>query len=377
MEWKIPLFKIYWDEEDIAAVNKAIRRGMSWTIGPEIEEFEAELSKYLKIKYCLTFSSGTSALHAVLLACGIGPGDEVIVPSFTFIATANAALFVGAKPVFADIEEKTYSLDPKDVERKITARTKAIIPIHFGGCPCLLNELKDTAHRHNVLLIEDAAEALGASINGVKVGSIGDASILSFCQNKTITTGEGGAVVTNSRDVYEKLKLIRSHGRAESADYFSSTEIMDYITLGYNFRMPTMVAALGLAQLNKLDKLVEIRRRNSERMSDKLSGSNVKIIPTPQEGYHHVYQMYTICVPDGKRDGLMKHLASHGIMSKVFFSPVHKTHFYKNELHYDCALPVTEKASRQALTLPMYATLSEGEIDTVASHVTEYLTKAK
>ena len=164
MAWKIPLFKIYWDEDDIASVNKALRRGMEWAIGPEIEQFEKGLAEYLGVKYCLTFNSGTSALHAVLMAYGIGPGDEVIVPSFTFIATANAPLFVGARPVFADIEAKTCGLNPEDVERKITPKTKAIIPVHVAGSPCLIKELKEVAQRHNIPLIEDAAEALGASV---------------------------------------------------------------------------------------------------------------------------------------------------------------------------------------------------------------------
>ena len=225
MEWKIPLFKIYWDKDDVKAVENAIKRGMSWAIGPEVTQFEQKLADYLKVKYCLTFNSGTSALHAALLAHGIGAGDEVIVPSFTFIATANAPLFVGAKPVFADIEEKTLGLDPADVEKKITPRTKAIIPIHYGGCPCLIEELRDVARRHNLLLIEDAAEALGAGINGKKAGSIGDAGILSFCQTKTMTTGEGGAVTTGSPEIYEKLKLIRSHGRSESSDYLLQRKI--------------------------------------------------------------------------------------------------------------------------------------------------------
>ena len=377
MDWKIPLFKIYWDEDDIAAVSSAIRRGMSWAIGPEVTQFEKELSEYLNVKYCLVFNSGTSALHAVMLAYGIGPGDEVIVPSFTFIATANTALFVGAKPVFADIEEKTFGLDPVDVEKRITPKTKAILPIHYGGSPCLLEELKDVARRHNLLLIEDPAEALGANINGTMVGSIGDASVLSFCQNKTITTGEGGALVTNSRDIYEKLKLIRSHGRLENSDYFSTGEDMEYITLGYNFRMSNITAALGLSQLHKLDKMVEMRRRNALLLNNKLSRLDGIKTPETTDNFHNVYQMYTIRVLDGRRDGLMKHLADAGIMSKVYFHPVHKTHFYRKELKYKCVLPVTARMSAEVLTLPMYASLSEKEIDLITSQIAGFLAKVK
>jgi perosamine synthetase len=375
MEWRIPLFKIYWDEDDITAVNKAISRGMNWAIGPEVAQFEEKLSEYLKVKYCLTFNSGTSALHAILLAYGIGPGDEAIVPSFTFIATANAALFVGAKPVFADIEEETYGLNPKDVERKITQKTRVIIPMHYGGCPCLMGELKEVAQRHNLLLIEDAAESLGADINGTKVGSIGDAAILSFCQSKIITTGEGGAVVTNSRDIYQKLQLIRSHGRLEDSNYFSSTEYMDYVALGYNFRMSNITAALGLAQLDKINEVVEMRRRNAQLLNLKLSHIKGIVTPNPPGGLYHVYQMYSIRVPGHLRDRLKQYLADGGIMSKVFFYPIHKTHFYKNELKYDCVLPVTEMVSKQVLTLPMYPSLSEEEITIISRHIADYLSE--
>ena len=370
--WKIPLFKIYWDEEDLAAVNRALKRGMGWAIGPEVTQFEQELSEYLGTKYCAAFNSGTSALHAALLAYDIGQGDEVIVPSFTFIATANAALFVGAKPVFADIEEKTYGLDSADVERRITPKTKAILPVHYAGCPCLIEELKEVAQRHNLILIEDAAEALGASIKDRKVGTFGDSAILSFCQNKVITTGEGGAVATNSKEIWEKLKLIRSHGRLEASDYFSSTERADYVTLGYNFRMSNITAALGLAQLNKINKIIKMRREKAQLMSQKLASIGDVITPAPPDGFHHVYQIYTIRVPSRLRDRLLGHLAESGIMSKVCFPPVHQTHFYRNELKYDCELPVTEDIAQQVLSLPMYPSLTEEEIDFIANEVRDF-----
>lgn len=370
MDWRIPLFKIYWDEDDSAAINKAISRGMDWAIGPEIVEFEEKLSEYLGIKYCLTFNSGTSALHAVLLAYGIGPGDEVIVPSFTFIATANAPLFVGAKPVFADIEERTYGLDPKDVERKITPKTRVILPIHYGGCPCLIRELKDIARKYNLVLIEDAAEALGAGINGNKVGSIGDAAILSFCQNKVITTGEGGAVVTDSKEIYEKLKLIRSHGRLETADYFASSEYMDYVTLGYNFRMSSITAALGIAQLRKINKVIETRRKIARLMSQKLSREEKIMVTSPPPGFYHVYQMYTIRVKNNARDSLMKYLAEKGIMTKVYFHPVHLTGFYKAMFGFKGGeLPVTEEVSSEVLSLPIYPALTREDTEYIISKI--------
>jgi len=374
MDWKIPLFKIYWDEEDIRMVDEAIRRGMLWAIGPNIERFEEALSQYIGARYAAAFNSGTSALHATLLACGIGQGDEVIVPSFTFIATANAPLFVGAKPVFADIEEKTYGLDPEDVERKITPKTKAILPVHYGGLPCLIPELRQVAEKHKLLMIEDAAESIGASVDGKKVGSFGSAAMLSFCSNKVITTGEGGAIVTDSSEICEKLKLIRSHGRAETANYFSSTEYMDYVTLGYNFRMSDITAALGIAQLKKIDEIIEMRRKNAERLSAKLSQIGEIGLPHPPDSFSHVYQLYTIQVRDGreKRDALAAYLAQKGIMTKVYFYPVHLSHYYRNELGYRCELPATERLSEQVLTLPMYPTLTEEEIDYIAGEVVTF-----
>ncbi len=372
MGWRIPLFKIYWDEEDLEAVNKALRRGTNWATGPEVAQFEEKLSEYLGTKYGVAFNSGTSALHAVLLAYGIGAGDEVIVPSFTFIATANAALFVGAKPVFADIEEKTYGLDPKDVERKITSKTKAILPVHYGGCPCLIEELKEIAQRHNLILIEDAAEAVGASINGRKVGTFGHSAIVSLCQNKIITTGEGGAVITSSKELYEKLKLTRSHGRSEILDYFSSPASPDYVTLGYNFRMSNITAALGLAQLSKVDKIITMRREKARLMNQKLSPIEGIIPPPSPDGFYHVYQLYTIRVQNDLRNKLLNYLAERGIMTKVYFPPVHKTHFYKNELKYDCNLPVTEDISQQVLTLPIYPLLADEEIEHIVTEVTDF-----
>ena len=372
MDREIPLFKIYWDDEDIEMVKQSIQRGMNWAAGPNIEKFEGMLSEYLGRRYCAAFNSGTSALHAVLLAYGIGQGDEVIVPSFTFIATANAPLFVGARPVFADIEEETYGLDPRDVIGKITPRTKAIIPVHYGGCPCLIAELKEITEKDNLLLIEDAAESFGAKRSGKKVGTFGDSAMLSLCQTKVFTTGEGGFIVTDSQEVYEKLKLIRSHGRAETADYYPSIEYMDYVTLGYNFRMPDIIAALGISQLKKVDRLIEMRRDNSEYMTEVLSGIEEIAIPGfPKEAFH-VYQEYAIRVKSGgeTRDSLKAHLANRGIGTRVSFPPVHLTHFYKNILNYEnTSLDVTEQVSSQALTLPMYPSITKEDMDYIAQEI--------
>lgn len=369
---KISLFKIFWDEEDIKGVTEAIQAGINWAIGPNVELFERMIADYIGKRYCVVFNSGTSALHGALLAHGIKNGDKVITSSFTFIATANAPLFVGARPVFADIEKETFGLDPENVNEMVGNRTKAILPMHYGGCPCKIKELKEIADDHNLLLIEDAAESFGAKIGHQKVGTFGDSTILSFCQNKIITTGEGGAIVTDSKEVYEKLKLIRSHGRLETQDYFSSTEYMDYITLGYNFRMSNITAALGLSQLKKVDRIIDMRRKNAKYMTEKLKSVKEVTTPSAPKDYYHVYQMYAIRVSSNIRDDLMKYLADKGIMTKVYFSPVHLTHYYKNELKYECKLPVTEEMSNQILSLPMYPTVTREEIGYMIDQVKNF-----
>lgn len=377
---KIPLFRIFWDSQDINAIKSVIKKGMYWTCGLKIKEFEEKLAEYVGTKYSVVFNSGTSALHAVLIAHNIRNGDEVIVPSFTFIATANAPLFVGAKPIFADIERKTFGLDPEDVKEKITSKTKAILPIHYGGSPCLIRELKEIAEDHNLILIEDAAEALGAKIGNKKVGTFGNSAIFSFCQNKIITTGEGGAVVTDSKEVYEKLKLIRSHGRVENTDYFSSWEYAEYVMLGYNYRMPEILAALGIAQLNKIERLIEMRRKNAQYLNKNLSHLKEISVPKPiQDCYFNVYQMYTILLKgdENLRDGLAKYLRKKNIATKVYFYPVHKTYFYKKILNVQYNLPSTEELSKQVLSLPMYPSLKKEEMNYIANEISNFLNKVR
>jgi perosamine synthetase len=300
----------------------------------------------------------------------------VIVPSFTFIATANSVLFVGAEPVFADIEGDTYGLDPEDVKKKITDKTKVVMPIHYGGLPCHIRELKEIAEDHKLLLIEDAAESLGANVDGKPVGSFGDAAMFSFCGNKVITTGEGGMIATDQRDIYEKLKLIRSHGRLEKEGYFTSIKTMDYVTLGYNWRMSNITAALGISQLKKLEKLIAMRRENAAYMSKHLSKISRVEPPNPPKAYFHVYQMYTIKVKNGKvtRDGLKNYLAKKGVMTKVYFFPVHLTWFYRKRYGFRGGeLPITEELSKQALTLPLYASLTTDEMNYVVEHVKGFM----
>jgi len=376
---RVPLYKIFWDQDDVDRVSEVIKQGMSWATGPKVDEFEQIVAKYLGRKYGVAFNSGTSGLHAILLAYGIKSGCEVIVPSFTFIATANSVLFCGGRPVFADIEDKTYGLDPEDVERRVTRKTKAIMPIHYGGGACMVNELKEVAEDHKLLLIEDAAESLGATINGKKVGSFGDAAALSFCGNKVITTGEGGMIVTDERDVYEKLKLIRSHGRVETEDYFSSSLMGEYVTLGYNWRMSNIIGALGISQMAKLEKAIAMRRKNAEYMTERFSKARGIAPPNSPIGHRHVYQMYPVQIEKGARirDTLQKHLSEKGVTTKAYFSPVHLTQFYRKEFGFAGGeLPQTERLSERVLSLPIYPTMTKDEMDYVIGNVKEFLEKS-
>jgi len=375
INWKIPLFKMYFDNSDIKAVTKVIARGNYWAEGPEIKGFEEGLSNYIGTKYALTFNSGTSALHAVLLAYGV-ENAEVIVPSFTFISTANSVVLANGKPIFAEIEDDSYGLDPESVNEKITKKTRAIIPVHYGGMPCKgIKAIKEIAKDNKLLLIEDAAESFGAAISGKKVGTFGDSAMLSFCQNKVIATGEGGAIVTDSKKIFQKLKLIRSHGRFESKkNYFASSDDSDYIQNGYNYRMTSMIAALGISQLKKVKKIIKLRRNKAEYLNNKLSGLPELKTMCEEKNQFNVYQLYTLCLKNNKlREGLKEYLTKKGIMTKIYFSPVHLKTFYKKTFGTRKGdLPNTEKISQEVITLPMHPCLTIKEMDYICTNIRNY-----
>lgn len=376
MNWKVPLYKIYSDNNDQTAVSRIIKRGMDWAIGPEIEQFEIRLAKYLKRKFCVTFNSGTSALHASLLSLGIKKNDEVIVPSFTFIATCNSVLMVNAKPKFVDIEKSTLGLDPKLLESKINSNTKAVIPIHYAGLPCKIDEIKKITKKYKIALIEDAAESFGAKIKNKRVGTFGDLSILSFAGNKLITTGEGGAILTDSKTIYDKLKLIRSHGRKDSSNYFLSSNTPKYISLGYNWRMSSMTAALGMSQLNKIEQLISQRQKNAKYYYNNLKKIDKIQFPNVPSKYTHVYQLYSIILPNHIiQKNLKKFLTKKGIMTKTFFEPVHETYFYKEKIQQKINLPITSTISKQILSIPMYPNITKKEIDYVCESIHQFFEK--
>ncbi|MFC6752611.1 DegT/DnrJ/EryC1/StrS family aminotransferase [Halorubrum tibetense] len=368
----IPLFEIPWDENDLATVTDSIKRGGYWAKGPYVDQFESKLEAFLNVDHALVVNSGTTALIAALHGLGIGKGDEVIVPAFTFIATANAVRLVGAEPIFTDIESDTYGLDPASVEDNLTESTAAIIPVHPYGTSCRIDELVDLAAEHDTPLIEDAAEVLGAEFDGQKLGSFGDAAALSFCQNKIVPTGEGGAVVTNDDELAEQVKLYRSHGRA-SSDYFESSESGDYADIGTNIRMSDLTAALGCSQFDRIDELIEGRRQAATELTDRFEDVDGIQPHIPPEVGTHVYQLYTIELANElNRDYVIETLEDRNISSKVYWDPaVHQTEYYTRTKNTTPDLPVTEDIASRVLSLPMYPSLSTAETDRIADAVIE------
>ena len=373
-DWILPLYKIYSDDEDEKLITKIIRRGSEWAIGPEIEEFENLISKYVGVDYCTCLNSGTSSLHALYLAYGFGKNDELIVPSFSFISTANSVLFVNSKPKFADIEERTLGLDPNSVENCITKKTKAIIPMDYGGSSCDIFGLKQVAKKHKLVLIEDAAESLGSSFKNKKVGSVADSAIFSFCGNKVLTTGEGGAVITNSKKIFEKIKLIRSHGRLDKINYFNNASNSNYVNLGYNWRMSSITASLGISQIQKLDKIIKLRRRNAQDLIKSFSKiPEIKVVNS-LNSQENIFQLFSILLPSKKiRNALQKYLITKKIFSKVYFEPIHLTKFYQEKFKTKPnLLPITEKISDHILTLPIYPNMTKEEKNYLTQSISEF-----
>ena len=371
IRWKVPLFKILVEKEDINNISKVIKRGMHWAEGPEINEFENKLAKYLGVEHCITMNSGTSALHAIMLSQNIKKNDEILVPSFTFISTVNSALMVDAKPKFIDIETDTYGMDPTKLEKVISKNSKIIMPIHYSGLPCQIEKIRTIAKKHKKILIEDSAESIGAKVNGKKVGTFGDAAIFSFAGNKVLTTGEGGAITTNSSTLAKKLKLIRSHGR-KIGNYFLSTNKPEYTQIGYNWRMSSITAAIGISQLEKIEKIISLRRKNANSLNSHFKKIPEIVIPPEPKNSKHVYQLYSILVPNStQRNKLQKFLESKGIMSKVFFYPVHETTYYKKMQQYSL-LKNTEDVSKRILSLPLYPTMTKQDLNLIKDSISEY-----
>lgn len=369
MEREIPLFEIAWDGDDVKNVVDSVTRGGYWAKGPYVDEFETRLEAYFDAEHATVLNSGTSALEAALEGHRIGPGDEVIVPSFTFIATANAVKSVGATPVFADIERETFGLDPRSVEEKVSEDTAAVLPVHCYGSPCKIREIREVADERGLVVIEDAAEAFGATVDGRKVGTFGDATALSFCQNKVVPTGEGGAVVTDDAEVAREIERYRSHGRVPG-DYFESSDSGQYVSHGRNLRMADAVASIGCAQMEKKEELIRKRRQVASSYEEELRGiSGVTPFRGAEDG-DNVYQLFTVVFdPEVNRANVIETLDEHGVASKIYWDPpVHATEYYRNAVDSG-PLPVTEDVASRVLSLPMFPGLTHGDVEHVADGI--------
>lgn len=345
----IPVAKPNIGPQETLAVNRVLESGML-AQGNEVSSFENEFSKIVGNTFCVAVNSGTSAIHLSLLALGIGRGDEVIVPSFTFAATANAVALTGATPIFIDIDPKTYNLDSNLIESIITSRTKAIIPVHLYGQPAPMIEILNVARRNDLLVIEDASQAHMANINGKPVGSFGSAGTFSFYPTKNMTSGEGGMVTTDSSKVARKIQLLRNQGMEEKY----KNEI-----IGFNNRMTDIHASIGRVQLSKLAAWTEKRRSNASFLDQNLNGVTT---PFVSPGSHHVYHQYTIRIIDHDRDVFAEQMASRGIGSGIYYpTPVHKLPSYQQILD----LPHTEKATLEVLSIPVYPTLEQWELEAI------------
>jgi len=344
-------------EEEARAVYDVVKTG--WlNEGKKVESFENNFAEFIGTKYAVAFFNGTVALHSVLAALNLKPGDEVIVPSFTFISTANSVIFTGAKPVFADIDEKTFNLSPDDVNEKISDRTRAIIPVHYGGQAADMKPLCEIADDRNLLVVEDAAEAHGATYQDKKVGTFGNAGMFSFTPTKNITTGEGGMITTNDEKLSERLRLLKNHG---------SSSPYHHIILGYNYRMTEMQAAIGIEQLKKLNMIIDLKQKNQEYLTKKLSSIHGLTPPFVPADRKHVYMLYTIKIDEKEtgvsRDTFMQKLQEKGIMTKIYFPPVHMQPYYRENGYSDVMLSVTEKIYHSVCSLPCYSQLTKTELD--------------
>ena len=342
-------------DDERNAVDRVLRSGML-AQGPEVKAFEEEFSEIVGGRHCVAVNSGTSALHMAFVATGIGPGDEVIVPSFSFAATANSVCLAGVTPVFADIEQDYFNLSPSAVEAAITPRTKAVMPVHLYGHPAAMMELAEICSRHGLLLLEDAAQAHAASLNGTPVGAFGVAASFSFYPTKNMTSGEGGMVSTPDDTTARTLRLLRNQGMERRYE----NEV-----IGFNTRMTDIHAAIGRVQLTKLGDWTRSRQSNARFLSEHIKGV---VVPPVAVGAEHVYHQYTIRIVDLDRDRFSEELTRKGVGNGVYYpTPIHRLPSFGQRLD----LPVTEDVARQCLSLPVHPSLTPRDLEVIVDAVNE------
>jgi perosamine synthetase len=341
-------------ESEKAYVLDCLETGWISGSGPYVRRFEEGFAEYCGTRHAVAVANGTVALHLGLVALGVGPGDEVIVPDLTYIASANAVTYCGARAVFADVDATTWTIDPVDIAGKITPATKAIMPVHIYGHPADMAPLIALAERHGMHVIEDAAEAHGAEYRGRRTGGLGTLATFSFFGNKIITTGEGGMITTDDDDLAAKLRILRGQGMDPARRYW-------FPVVGYNYRLTNIQAAIGVGQLERIDWFVERRRQVASWYAAQLADTDL-VLPVEASWAKNVFWLYSVCVPPGiDRDEMMRQLAAHGIETRPFFHPLHRLPPYF-DARGDAAFPVSSGVADRGLNMPSSATLDEEDI---------------
>jgi len=354
-------------DREIEMVTKVLRSGVLTSRGAGgsmVAGFERAFARFVEAKHAVAVSSGTAALHLALLAAQVKPGDEVVLPSFTFVATAEVVVLCGAKPVFVDVDPQTFNMDPEKLREAISGKTRAVVPVDLYGLPADMQAITEIAKEHDLVVIEDAAQAHGAAYMGKPPGCFADMACWSFYASKNMTTGEGGMITTNIDEYADVLRCMRSHG--ERGEYVS-------FMLGHNYRMPEMEAAIGLAQLERLPDFLRRRRRNARHLTEKLAASKRLVLPTEPEGYRHSWYLYTVRLRDGgrtERDRIVDELRKRGVGAAVYYdTPVHLMPYYRQFATGE--LCETEKASEQVFSLPIHPGVTSQQIEFIGDLVVQ------
>jgi UDP-4-amino-4,6-dideoxy-N-acetyl-beta-L-altrosamine transaminase len=362
------------EEDDIQAVVEALKKEYL-TCGPTVNEFEEKVAQYVGAKYAVAVSSGTAALHAACAVIEIQDGDEVITTPNTWVSSANAVLYCGGRPVFADIDEETYNIDPDEIERKISKHTKAIIPVHYAGQPCNMERIYEIASKNHLVVIEDAAHAVGATYKGQKIGSLSDMTVFSFHPVKQMTTCEGGMITTNNKDLYEKLKLFRAYGIVKTKEDMlkKGPWFSEQMSLGYNYRLSDVQCALGISQIKKIDKLVARRREIAKVYDNELQ--NIKGIVLPKQSKDGIssYHLYPILVDADKRRSLYMKFREAEIGVGVHYYPVYKNAYYQQNGYDSVYCKISEQFYDRELTLPIHYKVSDNDLDYIVETVKRLL----
>jgi dTDP-4-amino-4,6-dideoxygalactose transaminase len=369
--WQVPLADVRVDDELRRAVDEVVDSGW-WSMGPKVEEFEREWAAFVGVEHALAVANGTAALHLALLAAGVGPGDEVVLPSLNFVAAANSIAHTGATPVFCDIVgPDDLNLDPADLEAAVNERTKAVVVLHYGGYPCDMQAVREIADRRGLAVIEDAAHAPGATWRGERCGALGLVGCFSFFSNKNMPLGEGGMVVTDDDGVAERLRLLRSHGMTTLtwARHRGHASSYDVLLAGFNYRLDELRAAIGLVQLRRLPGENAGRGRIAARYRDALHGKSGITIPFGEleEGTTPAHHLAVALMPDGRRDGVRAALSENRVQTSVHYPPIHRfSHYSASEGR---ALPRTEAVAERVVTLPLFAHMRDEQVDLVIEQV--------